>query len=146
MPNIRWLLAFITTIHRSLYERSGGRIGGRLPGGKRFLLLATVGRKTGIRRVLPLLYIADGDAFVVVASNGGDDRPPAWWLNLQAQPEARVQVETEQHEVVARQARGDELARLWPKLEASYSFYAAYRERTTREIPVILLEPVRSNA
>jgi hypothetical protein len=55
VPNIRWLIAFITATHRFVYERSGGRIGGRLAGGKRFLLLATVGRKTGIRRVLPLL-------------------------------------------------------------------------------------------
>lgn len=146
MPNIRWLLALITAVHRFVYERSGGRIGGRLPGGKRFLLLATVGRKTGIRRVLPLLYVAEGDAFVVVGSNGGDDRPPAWWLNLQARPRARVQVDTEHHEVVARRAEGAELAALWPKLEASYSFYATYRERTEREIPVIVLEPMRGNA
>lgn len=146
MPNIRWLLAFITAVHRFVYERSGGRIGGRGPGGKRFLLLATVGRKTGIRRVLPLLYIAEGDAFVVVGSNGGDDRPPAWWLNLQAHPAARVQVDTEHHEVAARRAEGSELAALWPKLEASYSFYAAYRERTAREIPVIVLEPMRGSA
>jgi deazaflavin-dependent oxidoreductase (nitroreductase family) len=146
VPNIRWLLAFITAVHRFVYERSGGRIGGGLPGGKRFLLLATVGRKTGIRRVMPLLYVAEGDAFVVVGSNGGDDRPPSWWLNLQARPQARVQVDTEHHEVVARQAEGAELAALWPKLEASYSFYAAYRERTPREIPVIVLEPMRGNA
>ena len=145
MPNIRWLLAFITAVHRFVYQRSGGLLGGRLPGGKRFLLLTTAGRKTGKRRVLPLLYVLDGARFVVVGSNAGDDRPPAWWLNLQARPEARVQAGSAQHEVVARLAEGPELAALWPRLEAAYPPYARYRERTTREIPVVLLEP-RSSA
>ena len=142
MPNIRWLLALITAVHRFVYQRSGGRVGGRLPG-QRFLLLTTVGRRTGLPRVMPLLYIRDGDRFVVVGSNAGDDRPPAWWLNLQQRPAARVQVDREHHPVEGRRAQGAELEALWPRLESSYRYYAGYRRRTSREIPVIVLEPTK---
>jgi deazaflavin-dependent oxidoreductase (nitroreductase family) len=140
VPNIRWLIALITALHRFVYQRSGGRIGGRLPG-QRFLLLTTTGRRTGRERTMPLLYIPDGRGFVVVGSNGGDDRPPAWWLNLQAHPSARVQVDRQHHPVRARQARGAELDALWARLEESYRYYADYRRRTAREIPVVVLEP-----
>jgi len=141
VPNIRWLLAFITATHRWVYQKTGGRIGGWLPGGKRFLLLTTVGRKSGKRRVLPLLYVPDGDSYVVAASNAGDPKPPAWWLNLQAQSTARVRADTTELEVEARRAEGAELERLWEKLESVYSFYPDYRERAGRDIPVIVLEP-----
>jgi deazaflavin-dependent oxidoreductase (nitroreductase family) len=124
-----------------VYLGSGGRIGGRLPG-KRFLLLTTTGRRTGQLRTQPLLYApAGGGRFVVVGSNAGDDRPPAWWLNLQANPDARVQVDRDHHRVRARRAQGDELAALWAELERSYRYYADYRRRTAREIPVVVLEP-----
>ena len=139
MPNIRWLIALITALHRFVYRASGGWIGGRLPG-QRFLLLVTRGRRTGQERAQPLLYVPDGERFVVVGSNGGDDRPPAWWLNLQAQPAANVQVDRSHYRVTARQARGAELDALWKRLEASYRYYADYRRRTSREIPVIVLE------
>ena len=139
MPNIRWLIALITALHRFVYRASGGWIGGRLPG-QRFLLLTTTGRRTGQPRTMPLLYVPEGERFVVVGSNGGDDRPPAWWLNLQAKPAARIQVDRAQHPVVARQARGAELDALWQRLEASYRYYADYRRRTSREIPVVILE------
>ena len=140
MPNIRWLIALITALHRFVYRMSGGWIDGRLPG-QRFLLLTTRGRRTGLERTQPLLYVRDGDDFVVVGSNGGDDRPPAWWLNLQAWPAARVQAGRERRAVQARQARGAELDALWARLESSYSYYADYRRRTAREIPVVVLEP-----
>ena len=140
MPNIRWLIALITTLHRFVYQKSGGWVGGRLPG-QRVLLLTTTGRRTGQERTQPLLYVRDGNRFVVVGSNGGDDRAPAWWLNLQARPEARAQVDREQHAVRARQARGEELTALWASLERSYQYYADYRRRTSREIPVVILEP-----
>ncbi len=130
----------MTTLHRFVYMKSGGRIGGRLPG-QQFLLLKTVGRRTGRERVMPLLYVRDGNRFVVVGSNGGDDRPPAWWLNLKAWPAAHVQVDREHYRVQARQARGAELDDLWPRLDASYGYYANYRRRTSREIPVVVLEP-----
>lgn len=139
MPNIRWLLALITALHRFVYRASGGRVGSRL-GRSEMLLLTTRGRRSGRERTAPLLYVADGERFAVVASNAGDARPPAWWLNLQASPAARLQVGSETHDVRARRASAEEAERLWPRLEASYPSYAAYRARTRREIPVVLLE------
>lgn len=140
MPNVRWLLALVTRLHLALYRASGGRLGHRF-GRTRMLLLETVGRRSGRRRVTPLLYVRDGEAFAVVASNAGDDRDPAWWLNLRARPEAGVQAGRERCRVVARRATSEEEARVWPRLVAAYPWYPAYRERTRREIPVVLLEP-----
>ena len=139
MPNIRWLLALITRVHRFLYQASGGRIGHHL-GPRKTLLLQTVGRKSGKQRVLPLLYVDDEAGLVVVASNAGDDRPPAWWLNLRARPEAWVQVGTERYAVRAREAVDAEREQLWKKLVASYAPYEEYEQRTSRAIPVVVLE------
>lgn len=139
MPNVRWLLAVITRIHRFLYLKSGGRVGANL-GGSRMLLLEHVGRRTGKPRTTPLLYVEDGTRLVVVASNAGDERPPAWWLNLLHKPEASVRVGREHRRVRAREADPGERERLWPVLEASWRDFASYRERTKREIPVVILE------
>ena len=106
MPNIRWLLRLITVFHKFVYIATGGRVGARL-NGKDMLLLTHVGRKSGQTRVTPLLYVADELGFVVVASNAGDDRPPAWWFNLKAQPETAVQAGRERIPVRARQVEGD---------------------------------------
>lgn len=140
MPNVRWLLALITSAHRWLFTATGGRVGGRALG-YRFLLLEHTGRRSGQRRLAPLLYVEDGKDLVVVASNAGDDRAPAWWLNLRAHPEARVRVGTRRLDVRARQAGPEEAQRLWPVLDASHGGYAGYRDRAAREIPVVLLEP-----
>jgi deazaflavin-dependent oxidoreductase (nitroreductase family) len=140
MPNIRWLLTLITVLHRALYRVTGGRIGKRV-GKARMLLLTTLGRRTGQPRVTPLLYVEDGPRFVVIASNAGDDRNPAWLLNLRKQPAARVQVGSQHIAVQAREATDAESERLWPKLLDSYSYYTDYRSRTQRHIPVVLLEP-----
>lgn len=139
MPNIRWLLALITSVHRFVYRVSGGRWGANLRG-SRMLLLEHVGRRSGQSRSTPLLYIEDGPRWVVVASNAGDDRTPAWWLNLKHKPEAAVQVGREHHRVRAHEADISERERLWPLLEASYRHYADYRARTRREIPIVILE------
>ena len=146
MPNIRWLLALITALHRFVYRASGGRLGSKL-GGAPMLLLSSVGRKTGKQRATPLLYVedleheGDGARWVVIASNAGDDRHPAWWLNLQSRPDTTIQVGTAHHDVRARRATPEEVERIWPKLIASYGYYDAYRERTARDIPVVILEP-----
>lgn len=140
MPNIRWLLSLVTRIHRFVYLRSGGRIGHRL-GGNPMLLLHTVGRKSGEPRITPLLYVPDGDRWLVVASNAGDDRPPAWWLNLRAQGRATIQVGTARHAVRAREAGPEERPALWKKACDAYPDYAEYEKRTSRRIPVVVLEP-----
>lgn len=140
MPNIRWLLAFITRLHRALYQRSRGRIGGRALG-IHFLLLRHRGRRSGRRYETPLLYVEDRGSFVVTASNAGDPSNPHWFLNLQHHPEVEVQVERRWIPVKARRAGAAEREALWAKLTEAYRFYPRYQERAEREIPVIILEP-----
>lgn len=140
MPNIRWLLALVTAVHRFLYRVSNGRIGARA-GGVDVLLLETVGRRSGKPRSIPLLYVRDDPNWIVVASNAGDDRAPAWWLNLKSRPEAGIQVGSERHPVRARRATAEEEARLWPRLVQAYQAYEQYRKRTARPIPIVVLEP-----
>jgi deazaflavin-dependent oxidoreductase (nitroreductase family) len=130
-----------TKIHASLFRATDGRIGGRLVGSP-VLLLATTGRKSGLQRTTPLLYLEDGGRRVTVASNGGTAKPPVWWLNLKANPEATVEVGGRKTRVRAREARGEEKRRLWRRLVEMYPSYESYQKRTDREIPVILLDPV----
>jgi deazaflavin-dependent oxidoreductase (nitroreductase family) len=139
MPNIRWLLALITHLHRFVYLKSGGWLGGRSPG-KRFLLLWNTGRKTGEQRITPLLYVEDGARWIVVASNAGDARPPAWWFNLEAKPHTRIQIGREVVDIRAQRADAQQSERLWPLLESAYGQFLDYRETAGREIPVVILE------
>jgi F420H(2)-dependent quinone reductase len=121
-----------------IYRWSNGRFGGGiedLP----ILILHTVGRKSGKARQSPLLYLQDGEDYVVVGSRGGSDAPPAWWLNLQTTPEATVEIKGSRRPVCARNATSEEKAGYWPQLTAGYSFYDDYQARTDREIPVIVL-------
>jgi deazaflavin-dependent oxidoreductase (nitroreductase family) len=143
LPNIRWLLALITALHRFVYRVTGGWIGGGAFG-KQFLLLSHTGRLSGQERITPLLYVADGERWVVAASNAGDDRPPAWWLNLSARPEARIQVGRERVDVVASLAQEPDSERLWSLLMESYAAFDRYRNHTPREIPLVVLERRRS--
>jgi deazaflavin-dependent oxidoreductase (nitroreductase family) len=129
-------------LHARLYRATGGRIGQRA-GHLTNLLLTTTGRKSGAARTVPLTYMADDDRYVLVASNGGADRDPAWWLNLAANPRAMVQVGSRTLAVIAHRADAAERARLWPRLKTMNPFYAAYEQITAREIPVVVLEPAR---
>jgi deazaflavin-dependent oxidoreductase (nitroreductase family) len=125
-----------------VYRWSNGRFGAKmqdLP----VLILHTVGRKSGKPRQSPLLYIQDGEDYVVVGSRGGSDAPPAWWLNLQAKPEATIEIKGTKRPVSARMATADEKAAYWPRLTAGYPFYNDYQARTAREIPVIVLSNER---
>ena len=135
----RSLLAFITVVHRFVYVASGGVIGGRVLW-IRMLLLINTGRRSGQERKTPLLYVEDGDRWVVAASNAGNDRHPAWWYNLSSHPQARIHVGSEKIDVTWRQATADERETLWSKLTQSYRFYPQYREDLRREIPVVILE------
>ena len=103
------------------------------------LLLTTTGRRSGKARATPLTYLRDGADVVVIASNGGADRPPDWWLNLQHNPRAVVQLGRDRSTVTARTASADERARLWPVITTSYAGYTRYQQKTTRQIPVVLL-------
>jgi deazaflavin-dependent oxidoreductase (nitroreductase family) len=127
--------------HTAVYRATRGWIGGRA-WNLRMLLLTTRGRKSGLERTAPLVYFEDGERLVLVASNGGQARDPQWWTNLQTDPHARVEVGGERRRVRARLARPDERARLWPRVKRENPFYARYEKTTSREIPVVLLEPV----
>ncbi len=124
-----------------IYQVSGGRWLGRFPSGAPVCLLTTRGRKSGQRRTVPLLYLADGDDLVVVASQGGAPQHPGWYFNLVADPTAEVQVGHRRFPVAARTVSAEEKAVLWPRLVAIYPPYEAYQQRTTRSIPVMRLSP-----
>jgi deazaflavin-dependent oxidoreductase (nitroreductase family) len=102
------------------------------------LLLTTTGRKSGEPRTTPLLYMADGEDFVVVGSNGGREEAPLWVRNLQATPKAVVQAGRRRHRVVAHFATGAEGVELWPKLSAYYHGWDYYKTLTDRELPVVV--------
>lgn len=128
----------IGAVHQRLYRWSGGRVGHRA-GGLQHLLLTTTGGRSGAPRTVPLTYMADGDRWVLVASNGGADRHPAWWLNLAKDPRATIQVGGDTIAVAAHRADATERARLWPALKTMNPFYATYETLTAREIPVVVL-------
>ena len=127
--------------HAAVYRRTGGRIGGRLPGLPSLLLLDHVGAKTGKRRTTPLVYMADGENLLVVASKGGHPRDPGWMHNLRAHPETEVQIGQRRLKVHAREASSEERRRLWPKAVQHNPHWGRYRQRTSRKIPLVLLEP-----
>jgi deazaflavin-dependent oxidoreductase (nitroreductase family) len=134
------VMKFITRTHIALYRRTGGRLGGRFRGSP-VLLLTTTGRRSGQRRTMPLMYIADGDRKVVVASYGGAEHHPAWYHNLLAQPEVTVQAGSSVQPMRAEVADLAERARLWSPLVAMYPPYDDYQAKTDRQIPVVVLTP-----
>ena len=105
------------------------------------LLLTTTGRRSGEERTTPLIFGRDGDDYVVVASVGGMPRHPGWYLNLQHDANARIQVKGERLDVVARTASDDEKPRLWKLMNEVWPNYDRYQERTDRVIPVVVLSP-----
>jgi F420H(2)-dependent quinone reductase len=125
-------------VHRLLFRASGGRIGARL-WNLPVILLTTTGRATGKARTTPLCALPREDGFVVIASFGGMDRPPAWWLNLERNPKATVQIGRERQSVTARTTTGEERARLWAQVVGRAPGYLRYARRTSREIPVVVL-------
>jgi deazaflavin-dependent oxidoreductase (nitroreductase family) len=131
----------LLAVHQWLYEQSDGRIGASL-GGRPMLLLRTVGRRTKQPRTAALLYVRDGAAYAVIASKGGAPHHPGWFHNLMANPEVEIQVGRERMPVRARVAEGKERSRLWARADKiNWGQYNAYQSRTTRVIPVVVLEP-----
>jgi deazaflavin-dependent oxidoreductase (nitroreductase family) len=127
-------------LHIWLYRRSGGLLGGKV-GKLPILLLTTTGRKSGQQRTIPLSYLTDGPNYVVIGSNSGREKPPLWYLNLQSNPEATIQVKNSVKKVVAREATPEEHERLWAELISKARQYANYQRTTSRRIPVVILEP-----
>jgi deazaflavin-dependent oxidoreductase (nitroreductase family) len=123
-----------------LYRLSGGRVGGKINEAP-VLLLTTTGRKSGQQRTAPVVYLADGESLVVIGSNAGHSRTPAWSLNLKANPDAEVEVGRKRRRVRARVAKGEERADLWRKHNEQYSGFDEYEARTGRDIALFVLEP-----
>ena len=133
-----------TKLHVALYRRSGGRLGGHIPGWPRarIVLLDHIGARSGVRRTSPVMYAEDGAAVVVMASKAGQPTNPAWFHNLLANPETTIQVGSEVRAVRARVAGGEERDRLWAKFVAIYPGSEFYRRNARgREIPVVVLDP-----
>jgi deazaflavin-dependent oxidoreductase (nitroreductase family) len=131
-------------IHNALYRLTGGKVGGKFRNAP-VLLLTTTGRKSGQPRTNPLLYTDAGDnAYMVIASKGGADQHPLWYLNLQANPLAEVTIGRETRQVRARDAEGDERERLWRALADLNPGYDKYAKKTSRRIPVVVLDRVGS--
>lgn len=122
-------------VHTLWYRGTGGLVGGWLGGP--ILLLTTTGRKSGVSRTLPLLYLKTDRGYALVASYGGSDRHPAWYLNLDAEPRVKIQVGPRRFVGRAETVGPERRAELWPKLVALYSGYESYQSRTEREIPVV---------
>ena len=139
------LAKWASSLHARLYRLTGGRFLPRWAEGIPVLSLTTTGRKSGRPRSTAIVYVEDGDALAVMPSNAGSDAAPAWWLNLQAKPEAVVHLKGERRRVRARRATQEEQNRLWPRLKESYSGFEAYQDFTEREQPIVLLEPLGSD-
>jgi deazaflavin-dependent oxidoreductase (nitroreductase family) len=135
-------LKLMNTLHRGVLKLSGGRLGWDA-GGMKVIDLTTTGRKSGQpRSVILTSPVQEVSTIVVVASRGGDDTHPAWFLNLRDNPKVEVTIKGEKRPMVARVADAEDRARLWPLVTAKYKGYATYQTRTEREIPLVLLEPV----
>jgi F420H(2)-dependent quinone reductase len=133
-----------TKFHVALYRRSGGKLGGHLPGWPeaRIVLVDHTGAKSGAKRTSPLMYHEDDDAVAVVASKAGQPTHPAWFHNLKANPDTTIQIGSVVREVRARVATDEERDRLWPKFVAHYPGYDFYqRNAKGRKIPIVILDP-----
>lgn len=122
--------------HVVLYRLLGGRLAG-----KNILILTTTGRKSGRKRSTPLFFVRDGEDYVIIASNGGDDRYPGWWHNAKANPDVEVEVRREHVRCLAEAANEADAPVLFAKLSAVYSGYRRYQERTKRALTIFRLKP-----
>jgi len=139
MPN-DWNTAIIDT-----FRANEGRVGGQFDGAP-LLLLHTTGARTGQKRVNPMMYQAVGDHFAVFASKGGAPTHPDWYHNLVAYPRVTVEVGNETFDVVARVAGGEEREQIWKAQKERYSGFAEYERKTSRQIPVVILQRVPADA
>ncbi len=134
---IKWM----SRINTFMYRRGGGEGLGGTFGKAPVALLTTTGRKTGQPRVSPLLFLRDGDRVVLVASRGGSEKNPMWYLNLKANPKVQVQIKKDVLDLTARDATDEERAEYWPGLVKMYPSYDDYQSWTDRKIPVVICDP-----
>lgn len=137
-PAMRPVTRTFSNLHAGLYRLTRGAASNpKYP----TMLLTVTGRKTGEPRTVPLIYIEEGEQLVIAAAYAGSDADPAWWLNLQAHPDAVATVKDRTFPVRAAVAPADERDRLWRRLVQMYPYFTGYQKRTTRQIPVVILTP-----
>ena len=135
------VLKLVTGLHKAVFKASNGRFASR-GSGMPVLMLTTTGRKSGQPRTTMLTSpLQDGGRIMLVASNGGDDRHPAWLLNLREHPQVEVTMGGRSTPMTAHVADAAEKAVLWPRIVADHDNYATYQTKTDRDIPVVVLEP-----
>ncbi|MFZ0834865.1 MAG: nitroreductase family deazaflavin-dependent oxidoreductase [Mycobacterium sp.] len=139
-PMTDFVIKWMSRGNTWIYKLTGGKQGGTFKKAP-VALLTTTGRKTGQPRVSPLLYMRDGGRVIFVASKGGSERNPLWYLNLKANPKVTVQIKDEVRQLTARDATDDERATLWPRLVEMYPDFDDYQSWTERKIPVVVCEP-----
>jgi len=139
----RWFIRFAWAVHRAIYRFTRGRLGLYPPKPDKWgtMRLKTIGRRTGRERIAILGYYEDGQNLVTLAMNGWGEAEPAWWLNLQAHPEASVELAEGSRAVRARAAAGDERSRLWARWREVGTDVDAYATRRPTETAVVILEP-----
>ena len=128
--------------HVRRYIETDGEEGHIWREGSTILLLTTTGRKTGQQSTTPLIYSLDGENPVIVASKGGAPEHPGWYLNLSKTPEVGVQIKGDRFRARARDAEGEERERLWRRLNEIWPHYDEYQAKTTRQIPVVVLDRI----
>lgn len=135
------IIRVMSRLNTWAYRVTGGRLGNKWIHGEPILLLTVVGRKSGRRLTYPLVFLADGEKRIVVASKGGMDKHPLWYLNLVSNPDVEVQVGTETRTMRAHTADEAERAHYWPRIVALNKDFDDYQARTARKIPVVILTP-----
>ena len=135
------IFRFFLAINVFLYRLTGGKFGNRVQG-LPVLLLTTLGRKTGKKRITPLGYIEHDDSYVITATNAGFNTQPAWFHNLKSHPQVELQIGNQQLTAIAEVANPALRQQLWTNFVERAPGYGAYEKRTTREIPIVLLRPV----
>ncbi len=134
------VIRFFTALNVMVYRLSGGRLMNRMEGAP-ICLVTMTGRKSGRKKTIALMYTAHGDDVLLVASLGGAPQHPVWYYNLKAQPRIQIQVGRERRSMLAREATPDEKRTLWPVVVANYRSFAAYQQRTARQIPLFICSP-----
>ena len=130
----------VGTLHRELYRRSGGRVGGSMRG-MSVGLLTTRGRKSGRMYTRPLMYLTEGENILIIASARGQSSNPGWYYNLLADPNVTMQIHNQIRAMVAEPQTGTDRARHWERIVREHSMFEDFQRKTTREIPVVLLRP-----
>lgn len=134
---IKWMSRAQTWV----FKKTNGRFGDKFLRGSEVGILTTTGRKSGEPRDVPLLFLQEGRRIVLVASQGGRDTNPLWYLNIKANPSVTFQTKRETLSLVAREATDDDRDHYWPALDAMYPDYANYRSYTARKIPIVICDP-----